>query len=628
MMSIFELPQEVLLKIFVLLDFESIKTLYSIHQFERQLQGFATIVSDIDYDPSLFPKYCDYINIHRFSPELVRSEVVFFVIQDLANPSLVNKISQIQTTPTSFILHNNYIHVLNCPDDDRFGWGDDADLEMTAKEAYDFYYPLSGEWESILENSTELLQLAHSQKFLKSVEFPYIKRLTLDKVDINSVKLKTPSLKELTLRNCTSTDESPQFTFPLLSNLDLEGASKCLIEKLDFGAYPDEKLSIVYGEISLMRNLTIGKAKTVSITVDSDIFMREWTSFMDISLPNCMQLYLDGFQNIKSISAPLLSLLSIQHINDREFHLNNFAAKHLESLILRNLMIAHFSDTDFQKLEYLDIFECTMGSVTGCFPRAETVRVSSCFLDDCFKNLDTQNLTIFEISRCEFNTGDNTTVLPPALFPSLKILCIVQFPKDGHLNIQAPNLEELCLQDPLCPIEQLCNKFPKLQALSIAANSSTIMRNVTIHGIKKFELLSSALDPTFQLVDCSFPTLEQFKAIGPAGSFIIEPCEDILDFRAPNLKSYKSNNLRIDKLDLSKFSKLRELEIGGVIELILGEVSQNLVEFTLNGVSLKELQYSKDPENIVNFDRPAMYPTDLEPILVKFEGYASANKRS
>ncbi len=94
------------------------------------------------------------------------------------------------------------------------------------------------------------------------------------------------------------------------------------------------------------------------------------------------------------------------------------------------------------------------------------------------------------------------------------------------------------------------------------------------------------------------------------------------------MKSYKGNNLRIDKLDLSEFSQLRELEIGGVIELILGEVSQNLVEFTLNGVSLKELQYSKNPENIVNFDRPAMYPTDLEPILVKFEDYASANKRS
>lgn len=144
---------------------------------------------------------------------------------------------------------------------------------MTAEEAYDFYDPLSREWQSILENSTELLQLAHSQKFLKSVEFPYIKRLTLDKVDINSVKLKAPSLKELTLRNCTSTNDSPQFTFPLLSDLDLEGASKCLIEKLDFGAYPDGKLSIVYGEISSMRNLTIGKAKTVSITVDSDIYM-------------------------------------------------------------------------------------------------------------------------------------------------------------------------------------------------------------------------------------------------------------------------------------------------------------------------------------------------------------------
>lgn len=627
-MSIFELPQEVLLKIFVLLDFESIKTLYSIHQFERRLRGFATIVSDIDYDPSLFPKYCDYINIHRFSPGLVRSEVVFFVIQDLANPSLVNKISQIQTTPTSFILHNSYVHVINCPDDDRFGGGDDADLEMTAEEAYDFYDPLSREWQSILENSTELLQLAHSQKFLKSVEFPYIKRLTLDKVDIDSVKLKAPSLKELTLRNCTSTNDSPQFTFPLLSDLDLEGASKCLIEKLDFGAYPDGKLSIVYGEISSMRNLTIGKAKTVSITVDSDIYMTEWTCFMDISLPNCMQLYLDGFQSIKSISAPLLSSLSIQHINDREFHLNNFAAKHLKSLILRDLTIAHFSDTDFQKLEYLDIFECTMRSVTGCFPRAETVRVSACFLNDCLKNLDTQNITSLKISRCEFNTGDNTAVSPPALFSSLKILCIAQFPRDGHLDIEAPNLEELYLLDPLCQIEQLCNKFPKLQVLSIAANSSTIMKNFTIHGIKKFELLSSVLDPTFQLVDCSFPTLEQFKAIGPAGSFIIEPCEDILDFRAPNLRSYKSNNLRIDKLDLSEFSKLRKLEIGGVIELILGEVSQNLVEFTLNGVSLKELQYSKDPENIVNFDRPAIYPTDLEPIFVKFEGYASANKKS
>lgn len=627
-MSIFELPQEVLLKIFVLLDFESIKTLCSIHQFERRLRGFATIVSDIDYDPSLFPKYCDYINIHRFSPGLVRSEVVFFVIQDLANPSLVNKISQIQTTPTSFILHNSYVHVLNCPDDDRFGGGDDADLEMTAEEAYDFYDPLSREWQSILENSTELLQLAHSQKFLKSVEFPYIKRLTLDKVDIDSVKLKAPSLKELTLRNCTSTNDSPQFTFPLLSDLDLEGASKCLIEKLDFGAYPDGKLSIVYGEISSMRNLTIGKAKTVSITVDSDIYMTEWTCFMDISLPNCMQLYLDGFQSIKSISAPLLSSLSIQHINDREFHLNNFAAKHLKSLILRDLTIAHFSDADFQKLEYLNIFECTMRSVTGCFPRAETVQVSACFLNDCFKNLDTQNITSFKISRCEFNTGNNTTVSPPALFPSLKILCIVQFPRDGHLNIKAPNLEELYLQDPLCQIVQLCNKFPKLQALSIEANSSTIMRNFTIHGMKKFELLSSVLDPTIQIVNGSFPNLEQFKVIGPSGHISMEPIEDILDFRAPKLKSYRVYNSRIDKLDLSEFSKLRKLEIGGVRELILGEVSQNLVDFELNSVSLRKLQFSKDPENIVNFKRPAIYPIHLEPIFVKFEDYASANKRS
>ncbi len=651
MIRLLDLPKEILFKIFDPLDFESIQTLYSIPQFEQSLQGFATVVSDLDEAAatSWISPSCPYVNFKELGVDEVKSHHVFYVLENCLDSELVQKIILNQDRPNTVILSNKLMKSVNngSLDQRKIHLYDyalflnsskgPADPEKAAEyfesDAYHRYKEVS------YENIKKLIALSTSSKFLESVECPYVECVELRFLEFDAMKFRTPNVKEMVLFRCINTNSSAKLSFPVLAEVTFDMFCKSFIDCMDLENCPAESLTVEEGDIVKWENLVIGKAKRISISI-MDATGPPHGSLRNVSIPRCEDLTLRGFTNVFNVTAPLVSKLNIESNifigEENDFSMRNFQADKVKALSITGFGIAaEFPTVLFESVVNLELHNIKF-LCSGTFQNVEELKISG-KLEGCFQMIDTKKLTSLKVYRRfveaeGYDTDDFD--LSGFSFPKLEKVEVTEENEFDFLKtLNAPNLEELSINRPrsISFLNIFSNGFENLQKLKVSEPSFPIMEDIKLQNLQVLEIALYDFRPlnSFKIVNCYFPNLHSFflKPRFPrisGGDNWIAPSGTI-DIEAPKLDTFCSTFLKIDHLDLTRFPKLIELTVNYIKKITLGDVAQNLSAFEIQGNSLREMSYTKDPENIHRFVK-SFTPKRLKKAYKLFQNHSKANQ--
>ncbi|ODQ62799.1 hypothetical protein WICANDRAFT_76961 [Wickerhamomyces anomalus NRRL Y-366-8] len=641
-MLLFDLPKELLLKVFELLDFESIKALYSIPQFEQGLQGFVTIVSDLDEAAatSWLSPSCPYVNLKKLTVGQVKSGYVLYVLENCLNSELVQKIIANQERPNTVILSNKLMKSVSYEPkkgEDFYEYDsallmdsskDPVDTKRAAEffesDAYRRYKEVS------YKNVEKLIALLSTSELLEYVECPYLECVELTDLKFDAMKFRTPNVKAMLLYDCINTNSSAKLNFPVLAELTFDGFCKSFIDCMDLENCPAESLTVEGGDIVKWENLVVGKAKTVSISISDELERPILGSFGNISVPCCEDLSLGGFIDIFNVSAPLVSKLNIGSTyatsQEHNFSLKNFQADKVKTLSMGSHNVAEFSTALFESVLVLELCD-TKFLCSGIFGNVKELKISS-DLASCFQMIDTKTLTSLEVTYELFEESE-TDDLSRFSFPTLEKVKVIRQHEFGFLKtLNAPNIEELHFHRPSSTnfFDILSNGFENLQKLRVTIPSFPTMEGIRLENLNVIDIVIGGLKDKFKIVSCSFPNLHAFYLRPLLPQVRIVPKGNI-DIEAPKLETFHSTHLKMDHLNLTKFPELIELKVNYVEKITLGDVAESLIAFEVHGNSLQELSYSKAPENLHHFDEGCTSKNvELEQTCKLFEIFSRANQ--
>ncbi len=575
------LPDEILFKIFIQLDINTLNTLCGINHFRNKISSFFTIVTD---DPtecnislSNFPQSC---LIHYSDDTQIRacnSWGLLFVMFNVSDEALIETVEK-KTKLCTFTL-----------------MGKELDKLETLDELED---PLQKDYHEIDQDISSILeQAAKLNERIQMLSFCFITELHLGNVELNPATLDFTQLKWLKLSECRSINELAKFDFPMIEGISISGECKSIFTSLDFGKYP-KVLEISPTDIDIIENITFAEVTDLSISnLVFELLREEFTqlrTIRNIVLPKLKNISITGILYLINInSTSVVEYFKVSNIFDRETHFQTIYFPYLKHL--------HISDTDIGGINSLYAPACHRLTVSG-----------SEFLDgrahigllDQINHLTWYDCNITISKRIDSSglislwAGDLTKKV-------LEDITSMDFPKLSELllNFELYNVGPLGYSIKFAPMLTdvkllystglgiLRNTWSTLKNLKLEMCGSWSLDDATLDNLETFELQVGKSSDFVKMSNCHFPKL---ITLAVCNNRFGGQTEGVFEnIKAPLLESIVYE-MSVDTLDLTmSCSNLRSVDIQNVSCLVLGK-NQSLKEFTSRDNYLKRLVTSKD----------------------------------
>lgn len=621
-----DLPDEVLFSIFILLDLESIKTLFKVPELKGKLKNFICIVSDLDKKNACnWVPSCDYFDLKQLEVGDVKTWSICYLLHDLTRSALVEKICENKSTFSTITLVNKKIRGIDLDPEDEHPVSDsegDGSLYDDEGAGFDGFHASLADRLNESANAKELIKRCSSSRYLRSIDFRFLQRLSLYELELSPSKMKLPALKTLLLKDCTTTNQTQKFELPKIAELTLIGRCKEILNSFDLEAYPDRTFRLSPSDITSVQNLIVGKAKFVDISIENPV-NAGFNSIINLEMTAAETLVLNDISIVDNISTPNLNGLNLGFTDRSEIQFSNFVAVDLDFLRLTNVIIRSFSGLNSPKVTQFHANDSIITSREVFFKNLKIF--SNTGSEGCFQVIDQGALTTVDI---EAITEQSVQDLKDLKFPELRDMTITVGTDTFELpKFIAPRLQSLVLLDPrsVSCFKNLTNGFPNLTQLEIDYPSFGLMENITLETVQRLNLYLNNI-PHFQIKNCFFPNLEEFYIYTDVG-FSGERVQGALDFSAPKLELFENHELTIGDLDLSGFPLLKEISLSRVERLNLGDVSESLEVITFEGDALRKVAFNKEPQQLRYFEFNET-PEEHGEIFERFNGYVTMNNKN
>lgn len=573
-----QLPNELLFLVLQDLHNEDIETLCTIPQIKSRIQNLFCVISDIS-TTRYFHHIEHAFNLKQFidNPELLQFEnannnnngggsggggILWAIVEvnDLQNSAIhLPKISKLIKNRIS--IYDDYIPVTM--EEGVHGTGGDNTYRS---------------WmQNLNKNLTNL------------VVFENLGKLDLSDLSLNPKLFRFPKLMKLKLTRCESDNETNgnaagcYFDFPNLKYLSIEGRMKSLNSSIDF---PNAKFThltlIAISDMDTWSNINNSSIEQLTILQSNSLVnfrglsLKEVRSFVikDTDLvslshwdcPKLTNLHLEQLIN-STVGIHDLNLPSLVELLVWVFQLEQFYNVQIPNIARASIMlhtepvpgpVHHRIDfTPFKGIKTLQI--CEAGEILAFCDSLEHLEVRGPFVHESLFNCHFQSLRSLDIY---FN--NSLRELPRIIAPSLEKLSISR-----------------CTS--LNDISAIQIYYPKLKDFYCEYSVLSLIQNIDFPTLTNFHYMSSAMNQSIKIVNCSFPSLQIFEAKNlEARSLEMSVIQ--LDF-APRLSKLMINNFNMKELQISNHANLKQVCLNACIENL------NLV----NCQGLERLDLSKNP---------------------------------